>query len=87
MNNNTGKTFSFQTQIAPSQPVAKPLGNLAFQPGNIRKFMEDHQVKVQQIRTLYCSFSNTLATTFFCNAYGLRVPQLAHPLRQIGNEP
>jgi len=42
MNNNTGETCRIQRQVTPSQAIAKFVGNLAFQPGNIGKFLEDH---------------------------------------------
>ena len=48
VNDNAGKPFCIQQKVTPSQPVAKSLGNLAFQPGKIWKFMEDHQNKIQQ---------------------------------------
>lgn len=49
MNDDTGKTFRIQRQIAPSQAVAEPLGYLVLQPAEVRKFMEDHYRKVRQI--------------------------------------
>jgi hypothetical protein len=49
VNDDTGKAFGFQLKVTPSQPVAKALGYLAFQPAEIGKFMEDHICKVRSI--------------------------------------
>jgi hypothetical protein len=48
MNDDAGEAFIVQRKVTPTQAVAESLGDLALQPGNIRKFRQDHYRKIRQ---------------------------------------